>query len=147
MCEDGTGRKSPLLDTKKGGWNMYTLKINTLLDSDKVFNSFANQWAYEDLYAVDVLDENMKRFMTFSMLVKTYTEGKRGEIYTLENWQLEQPQTVKAFRRDDMVWIPMTIMENDGGLQWLRDQCDIDYDLDFNFETILRYLEGWHEHD
>ena len=127
------GARRPFLIQRKGEWNMYTLKINTLLDSDKVFDSFANQWAYEDLYAVDVLDENLKRFMTFSMLVKTYTGGKRGKISTLEDWQLEQPQTVKAFRRDGRAWVPMTIMENDGGLQWLRDQCGVDYLLDFNF--------------
>lgn len=117
------------------------------MDSDKVFDSFANQWTYEDLYAVDVLDENMNSFMTFSMLVKNYAEGKRGEIFTLENWQLDQPQTVKAFIRDGRACIPMTVMENDSGLQWLHDQCGINYDLYFNFETILRYLEGWHKHD
>lgn len=134
------GARRPFLIQKKGDSGMCTLKINTLLDSDKVFDSWENCWYREDLYAVDVLDEHLGKIMTISMYVKVSPVKYDGFIWTLSDWKTEQPQDLKAFKKRSAEWVMMNVVERSDKLTWIYDHRGIDYDLDFNFEIILRDL-------
>lgn len=116
---------------------MYTLKINTLLDSDKAYDSFCNQWNYEDLYAVDVLDDEKDRVMTFTMYITTSPGRYDGAIWTLSDWQTIQPKTFEAFKADSLDWAMMAIIELENGSMRLRDHCGILYELDSSFDDII----------
>lgn len=134
------GARRPFLIQKKGDNGMYTLKINKVLGSKKVFDSWENCYFYERLYAVDVLDDEKDKIMTFSMYIRTSPVRYDGVIWTLSDWQTEQPKTFMAFKTDNRGWAMMSIIEQEDGSILLQDHCGVRYELDSSFDTIINEI-------
>lgn len=111
-----------------------------MLGSKKVFDSWENCYFYEYLYAVDVLDDSKDRIVTFTMYVKTSPVRYDGVIWTLSDWQTEQPKTFRAFKTDARDLVMMSIGEREDGSMFLQDHCGIRYELDSNFDAIMNKI-------
>lgn len=116
---------------------MYTLKINKMLQANKKFDSWEMCYYHEYLYSVDVLDGVKDRVLTVTMYVTTSPVRYDGTIWTLSDWQTEQPQTLRAFKTDSRNWEMMSIGEREDGSMFLQDHCGVRYELDSSFDDIM----------